>query len=229
MDSTTLSALKQKLGHAAAALVQEGMIVGLGSGTTASCFIGSLGARCRQGLKITAVASSTASAHLAAQAGIPLVDFNDCPLLDLAIDGADEVDGQKRLIKGGGGALLREKMVASSTRAFVVLVDSTKLVDRLGVFPLPLEVVPFGYQTILRQLAQLGYHAQIRKTEEGKPFVTDNDLFLIDVHFSAPCEHPEEDHARLRSIVGVVETGFFFGLAHKILVAWPDGRLEWRE
>lgn len=209
---------KKAAGAAAAALVTDGMKVGIGTGSTASHFISALITRVKEGLQISAIATSQESSDMAKAGGIPLLNPAQVDHLDIAIDGADEVDPQKRLIKGGGGALLREKIVASMANEMVVIVDHTKLVDKLGTFGLPIEVLPFGIQ---HTLEQLGPNAQLRNG-----FVTDNGNFIVDLAFDDLLEDPEEIDSHLKTIPGVIETGFFFDLAGRLLVGQPDGSVE---
>lgn len=218
---------KKAVGKTAASLIHDGMLVGLGTGSTASCFIDSLIERCRStNLKVHAVASSERSAKQAKEGGIPLYDIERVQTIDVTVDGADEIDHHKRMIKGGGGALLREKIIASLSKEMIVIVDSTKLVDQLGAFPLPLEVVPFAHEAILHKISHLGYHANFRLSPQGEKFVTDNGNYIIDISFKEPIESPERENAILRGIPGVVETGFFFDMAGRVLVGHSDGHVD---
>lgn len=217
---------KQAAGRAAAEFVESGMVVGLGTGSTASKFIERLIEKCRQGLKIRAVASSIESQKQAAAGNIPLLDINAITSLDLTVDGADEIDSHKRMIKGGGGALLREKIIASISRNTIIIVDESKVVSHLGKFPLPVEILPFGYPATLVQIEQLGYRPFLRKNPEGATFVTDNGNYICDIHFSNVLKDPEQDQIRLQGIPGVLSTGFFFHLAKKVIVSYYDGHIE---
>ena len=220
---------KKAAGQAAAEFVEDGMLVGLGTGSTAECFIESLIARCQKGLKIQAVATSNQSSEQAREGGIPILDIIDVSSVNLTVDGADEIDPQKRMIKGGGGALLREKIIAAMSDEMVVVVDEKKLVDKLGAFPLPVEILTFGHKATLRHLGELGYHGHLRKGEEKKFFLTENGNYIYDVVFESPCDDPENIDQRIRNVPGVVETGFFFQLAGRIIVGYPDGHTEiWR-
>jgi len=215
---------KEAVGKAAAALIQNGMLVGLGTGSTAHYFIQHLIERTRNSdLKINAVATSERSTHQAREGGIPLVDINTITHLDITVDGADEIDHQKRMIKGGGGALLREKIIASISHEMVVIIDEEKLVDRLGHFPLPIEIVPFAHQLTLSRIKNLGYQGNFRKTSSNELYLTDNGNYIIDIHFPNCCQSPEKDQDTLSSIPGVVETGFFFHLAGRVLIGKADG------
>lgn len=218
---------KQAAGKAAANLIQNGMLIGLGTGSTAEFFIENLIERCQHhGLKISVFPSSEKSAKLALAGGIPLCDENHVTTLDLAVDGADEVDPQKRLIKGGGGALLREKIVATMSKEMIVIVDQRKLVDRLGGFPLPVEIVPFAHHATMHHIRNLGYEGAYRKTYDGELFITDNGNYIIDIKFPDRCQEPERAHALLKAIPGVVETGFFFDIAGRVIIGYTDGTVK---
>jgi ribose 5-phosphate isomerase A len=215
---------KQQVGSAAAQRVENGMIIGLGTGSTAHQFIYALGRRVQDGLRIAgAVASSQESKDLATSVGIAVSDLDTYPELDLYVDGADEVDPQLRLIKGGGGALLREKIVASTAHRFIVITDTTKQVARLGTgFPVPVEIVPFGATPVRKRLEALGASIQIRMHGDTV-FITENSNMIFDCTFAGGIAHPEELDAHLHSIVGVVETGLFLNFAQEAIIAGPDG------
>ena len=217
---------KRVVGVAAANMVEEGMMIGIGTGTTAACFIDALIARVRKGLSIKAVATSEESAGHAQSGGIPLLDTDAISSLDLASDGADEVDPQRRLIKGGGGALLREKIIATLADEMLVMVDDSKLVDKLGTFGLPVEIVPFGYTHTLRQIQELGYKTTLRLGNGKEPYRTDNGNYLADISFSGLLDEPEMDDLVLRKIPGVIETGFFLGVAGRVLIGHADGTVD---
>lgn len=217
---------KQAAGKFAAMLIEPGMIVGLGTGSTAVCFIEALIERVRGGLKIQAVASSAASHALAAKGGIPMLDLNTAPPIDLTVDGADEIDPQKRMIKGGGGAHVREKILAAAAREMVVVVDETKRVSALGKAKLSVEVLPFGSAVTQAKIEKAGYVGQWRQGKNGSLFLTENGNFLFDIQLPAPCSKPEEHHERLLYIPGVVDTGFFFHLAGRVVVGFSDGHTE---
>ena len=219
---------KHLVAKRAAEYVKDGMVVGLGTGTTATMFIHELAAR---KLAIRCVASSDASHELAQQLGMQVATLAELPELDLYIDGADEIaqyDSTLNLIKGGGGALLREKIVCSAAKEFIVVADSTKVVDHLGRYPLPVEVVPMAARLIQPKLADLGIHPQLRQKRDGSgPFLTDEQNYIIDCACGAIVE-PESLAAELRSIIGVVEHGLFLGRASLALVAGDDGVTELR-
>jgi ribose 5-phosphate isomerase A len=201
--------------------IQDGMIVGLGTGSTAYWAIQGLGARVQNGLRIQAVATSEASEKLAKELGIPLIPFADISEIDVTIDGADEVDLDWHLIKGGGGALLREKIVAFSSKKLIIVVDESKVVAQLGAFPLPVEVVKFGYELTIRKLRALGCEPKVR-VADNQPFVTDNGNYIIDCQF-ASIPSPAELHQAINGIPGVVENGLFIGMARKVIVGYKDG------
>ncbi len=216
---------KALVGKRAAELVEDGMRVGLGTGTTSVMFIKALGERVKAGLKIRCVASSDASTKLGQSLGMEVVTLAELPELDMYIDGADEVGPELALIKGGGGALLREKIVASAADKFVVVVDSTKVVPVLGRFPLPVEVVKMALPLVERKLAELGLRPKLRHHPDGSVYLTDENNFILD----CACEEipePEETAAEIRGIVGVVEHGLFLGMASMVLVAGEDGVTE---
>ncbi len=218
---------KQLAGQAAALLVEDGMVLGLGSGTTAIHMIYALAERMKKGLRIVgAVPTSNATADLAAQLGIPLTDLNTHPELDLDIDGADEIDDQLSLIKGGGGALLREKIVAASAQRLVVIADVTKHVTRLGLhMPLPIEIIPFAMAPVAKRLAALGAQVQVRRVADSV-FLTDNGNMILDCHFPGGIADPFSLHERIKSIVGVVETGLFLHMAEQAILGGPDGVIK---
>lgn len=215
---------KKLAGSAAADLIANGMVVGLGTGSTAAFLVRALAERLRSGLRIEgAVPTSQETAQLAGSLGIPLVSLENYPVLDLAIDGADEVDPQLNLIKGAGGALLREKIVASAARRFVVIGDSSKLVPRLGThFALPVEVVPFALSPVRRRLEALGASVQPR-LRENRLYLTDNQNYILDCRFPGGIADPANLQTQIRAIVGVVEHGLFLGIAQQALIAGPGG------
>jgi ribose 5-phosphate isomerase A len=217
-------ALKREVGAQAAALVEDGMVVGLGTGSTATFFIESLIARARHGLNILCIPTSERSAAQALAGGLKLVGFDTHTVIDLCIDGADEITtAGLDLVKGLGGALLREKIVASAAKKLVIIADQEKLVDRLGTTcPVPVEVTQFGWELTRARLAGLARSAERRAGPDGAPYVTDGGNFIIDCRFDPIADAAALD-ARLRDIVGVVETGFFIGMAAMALVADGQG------
>jgi ribose 5-phosphate isomerase A len=226
MDSP-IEKSKKAAGYAAAELVKENMKIGIGTGSTAFYFIEKLGERCRQGLRIEAAATSQKSWDLALKAGIPLGNIENYTSLDLDIDGADEIDPQKRMIKGGGGALLREKIIASMSKEMIVIVNRQKLVNQLGAFPLPVEIIPFAWKATIHHIENQGFNGTIRQTKEGVRYLTDNGNLIYDIRLS-PGAQPEEIDRMLRKIPGVVETGFFIGLAGRVIIGNQDGTVEIR-
>lgn len=218
---------KRTAGERAADHVSDHMIVGLGTGSTAYFAIVRLAERIRdEGLGIRGIATSERSAALARELGIPLTSFAEVLHIDVTIDGADEVDPAFNLIKGGGGALLREKLVASASATELIIVDEGKLRKRLGAFPLPVEVVPFGWQLTRQCLEQLGCEAKFRSSDNG-PFVTDNGNYILDCSFGA-IDDPPALERRIVGTCGVVECGIFTGLATRIIIGKSDGGLEER-
>jgi ribose 5-phosphate isomerase A len=223
MDDS-LDRFKRAAAEAAAELVENGMIVGLGTGSTAKHAVDALGKRVRDGLQITGIPTSEATARQARELGIPVSSLAEHAEVDLTIDGADEIQrGTLDLIKGHGGALLREKVVASSTRRLVIIADHTKLVDRLGTkFEVPVEVVPFGWQAAERKLQKLGAHTKLRAGADEKPFVTDGGHYIVDCSFGF-IEAPAALDRELNGVVGVVEHGLFLKMTSRAVVAGPDG------
>jgi ribose 5-phosphate isomerase A len=201
--------------------IEDGMTVGLGSGSTARYFVRELGQRIRDGLRVMGIPTSRKTSRLAREEGIPLTDFSSIRKLDVTVDGADEVDPAMNLIKGGGGALLREKIVASATERMIVVCDSRKPVDRLGRFPLPVEVVSFGWQLAASRIEALGCKAVVREDVAGKLSRTAQGNLTLDCHFES-IRDPEELAVQLRSIVGVVEHGLFVGLTDLVIVGRND-------
>ena len=221
-------ALKDKVGAAALEYVSDGMRLGLGTGSTAEAFVRHLGARVAGGLKVVGVPTSERTAALARGLGIPLSTLDETPELDLTIDGADEIGPGLALIKGGGAALLREKIVAAASARLLVIADESKVVDCLGAFPLPIEVVPFGLEATRRAIVKaaaaldLEGPVELRKTAEGEPLLTDGGHFILDASFRRISD-PEALGSALGRIPGVVEHGLFTGLARVALVAGEDG------
>jgi ribose 5-phosphate isomerase A len=216
--------MKAAAAEAAVAWVQDDMVVGLGSGSTASLAIGLLGERVAQGLRMVGIPTSVNTERQARGAGLTLSTLAEHDRLDLTIDGADEVElGTLNLLKGGGGALLHEKVVASASHSLIIVVDETKLVRRLGVRRrLPVEVVPFGWHQTAKQLKELGA-AHIRLREgKGRPFLTEGGHFILDCEFGA-IECPTELAVQLDRTIGVVEHGLFVGLTSRVVVGESSG------
>lgn len=211
---------KRLAAEAAAMLVEDGMAVGLGTGTTATHCLHLLGRRVAEGLRMVGIPTSEATRRLARQVGIPLTDFAEHTRLDLALDGADEVDPALSLIKGGGGALFREKIVASAAARLVIFADSSKAVQTLGGFPLPVEVNAFGWQLVAERIAGLGAEVALRHVPGGgaeEPFVTENHGYILDCRFGT-IPDPGGLEERLRAIPGVMVTGLFVGMADTVLL-----------
>lgn len=227
-DLDPLVIAKKAAGKAAADLVKEGMLVGLGTGSTAAFFIEALGKRCQEGLKISVVATSQDSARQAQLLSIPLIDPATIVSLDVTVDGADEIDHHKNMIKGGGGALLREKLLAKASREMIVIIDETKLVDHLGDVAVPVEIVPFLYQSTLQRFTDLGYQGTLRCKRDDSFFVTDNGNYIFDIVYQDPILDPVQQHEHLKRIHGVVETGFFFNIAGRVVIGYEDGCVKVR-
>lgn len=210
---------KKAAARASIRYIESGMVVGLGSGSTSSEFIKLLGERVQAGsLQIRGIPTSAGSQQLAASLGIPLVTFQDVSQIDVSVDGADEIDPHLRLIKGHGGALLHEKIIATATRRFVVIADHTKLVNVLGVMALPVEVISFAEPLLIRRISALGANVALRIEPDGKPFVTDEGNHILNCEFGE-IRDPEKLGAELDHIPGIVEHGLFVGLATVALVA----------
>lgn len=218
-------AMKLAAAEASAALVEDGMIVGLGSGSTAALVVAALGRRVAQGLRITAIPTSGNTARLAESMHIPLSTLDEHDHIDLTIDGADEVERSTLdLVKGRGGALLREKIVAGASARLVIVIDDSKLVDRLcsGSQPIPVEVEPFGWRTAASRLRSVGADWKLRPATENRPFITDGGHFILDCVF--PPVHSSRALAqRIDQMVGVVEHGLFLGMTHQVIVGRAGG------
>lgn len=221
-------ALKVAAAERALAFVEPGMRLGLGTGSTAAKFIDALGRKVAAGLDVVCVATSGATQTQAEKLGIPMSTLDETPFLDLTVDGADEIDSELRLIKGGGGALLREKIVATASGRMIVIADESKLVPALGAFPLPVEVVQFGLTATRNMItalaADLGCEGDIRvrMLDGGKPFLTDSGNLILDCHFG-PIDDPDELDEALKLVPGVVENGLFIGIADLAIIAGTDG------
>ena len=228
MTALSPAAAKRLAAAEALKLVEPGMRLGLGTGSTARHFVELLGARVAQGLDVICVPTSEETRAQAEALKIPLATIEERPELDLTVDGADEFDASLRLIKGGGGALLREKIVASASARMIVIADSSKFVTVLGRFPLPVEVTRFGLEatrrSILKEAQAAGARGDValRKTRAGEIFVSDNGNYIVDCHFAALAD-PEALALRLNAIPGVVEHGLFIGMATAVISAGPEG------
>jgi ribose 5-phosphate isomerase A len=208
---------KEAAARASLRFIRDGQVVGLGTGSTAACFIRLLGEEVKKGLRVRGIPTSQRSQELALSLGIPVITLDDCQEIDVTVDGADEVDPQLRLIKGGGGALLREKIVASASKQMVVVADDSKRVQRLGKFPLPVEVIRFAQALVRKRIEALGAKVQLRMAD-GKPYVTDENNHILDCSFGE-IANPDELATILSEMPGVVEHGLFIGLASVVLLA----------
>ncbi len=212
---------KQAAARAALDFVREGDVVGLGTGTTAAYFIRFLGERVRSGLKVRCIPTSDHSRDLAVGLGISLTNFEECPLIDITIDGVDEINPAFEMIKGHGGALLREKIVASASRRVIIIADASKQVEVLGSFPLPVEVVPFAQALMAKRITELGASVALRMGSDGKPFITDEGHHILDCGFGR-ITNPSALAAILDRMPGVQEHGLFLGLADVALIGKSD-------
>jgi ribose 5-phosphate isomerase A len=215
---------KQVAGEAATARVMPGMRIGLGTGSTVYYTLKKLGEQVRQGLDVQGVATSRQTEQLAREEQIPLLDISQAGALDLTIDGADEFDPALNLIKGGGGALFREKLIASISAELIIVADESKQAQVLGAFPVPVEVTPFGWEITAERIRLLGGKPQLRKTGVAT-YVTDNGNYLLDCRFGE-IARPAELHQQLKALTGVVETGLFTGMASCVYLGRADGSVE---
>jgi len=209
---------KEAAARASLQFIQDGQVVGLGTGSTAAYFIKLLAERVKNGLRIRGIPTSVRSLELAQSLGIPLTTLDECQEIDVTVDGADEVDPQLRLIKGGGGAALREKIVASATKQLVIVADESKQVQMLGKFPLPVEVIRFAQALVAKRIRALGADVQLRTVADGKPFVTDENNHILDCRFGQ-IPDPDKLARKLSDMPGVVEHGLFIGMASVALFA----------
>lgn len=205
--------------------IKNEMTIGLGTGSTVYYLIYELGKRVQQGLQVTVVPTSKQTQALASQLNIPLKDLNDVEKLALTIDGADEVNPQLHLIKGGGGALLQEKIVAAASEQLIIIVDNSKIVQHLGQFPLPVEVITFGYKHAERKIVSMGCSKVELRERDNKTFITDHGHYILDCYFEK-INDPASLNTALHNIPGVVETGLFIDMATKIIVASADGKIK---
>ena len=215
---------KEVAGRRAAEYIETGMVVGLGTGSTAEFAIRAIGERVAAGLEVKAIPTSEASAQLAGELGITLTTLEDDPAVDLTIDGADEVDPDLDLIKGLGGALLREKIVAAATARQVIIIDPSKLVKKLGTqAPLPIEVVPFSWSLVCNRLSERGIEPTLRMQQAEQPFVTDNGNYIIDGRFPEGIDDAQATDIWLNTLPGVVENGLFVAMTHLVVIGEADG------
>lgn len=223
MDKAQQDALKKAAGIEAAKLIESGMTVGLGTGSTVKFLVDELGRRVKEeGLDFTGVTTSRRTQEQAEGYGIKIVDVDDVDHIDVTIDGADEVDKDFNGIKGGGAALLWEKIVATNSDRIVWIVDQSKVVDTIGKFPLPVEVIPFGAGQVVKRLEAKGYNPVLRLDANGVPVRTDENNLVVDLHLER-IEHPQALAEDLITMVGVVEHGLFLNMVDKVIVGDPDG------
>jgi ribose 5-phosphate isomerase A len=221
--------IKERIGQAACGFVEDGMVIGLGTGSTAGCFIQALAKRYEnEGINIVTVASSHASEKLARDLGLPYVSIDAIDAIDITFDGADEIDPNKQMIKGAGGALLKEKILAQASRELIILVDQTKLVDTLGKALLGVEVVQFGHKLIKQKLLAFSSDCQLRMRGDGKPFITESQHFIYDLQLKEPVVSAAELDQKIKGIAGVVETGLFYGVAGRVVIGYQDGTIMMR-
>lgn len=213
---------KEVAGREAAELVKDGMKVGLGTGSTAYFAIVAIGEKVKAGMQISATATSRQTEVLAEEHGIPLLSLADIGRLDLTIDGADEITPELYLTKGGGGALLREKMVALQSEQVIIIGGAGKKVDKLGAFPLPIEVVPFGHEITKGKLQAINLNPVLRQHEDGSIYVTDNQNYIYDCHVGV-IDDPVQLDQQVKLLTGVVETGLFLGIASQAIIGYEDG------
>lgn len=208
--------------------IKNGMIVGLGTGSTVYWAIKKIGEMVKEGLQIQAISTSVKTENLAKELNIPIIPAADITVIDIDIDGADEIDEKGNLIKGGGGALLREKIIAANSNRFIVIADDSKVKKTLGAFALPVEIVPFSFELTLKKINVLGCEAAIRNVD-GKYFITDNGNMIADCKFNL-IPDPEELNKQLHLIPGVVETGLFLHtMVHSIIIGHEDGSVSERK
>ena len=218
---------KEAAARASLQFIQDGQVVGLGTGSTAAYFIKLLGEKVKDGLRVRGIPTSIRSRELAQSLGIPLTTLDECQEIAVTVDGADEVDPQLRLIKGGGGAMLREKIVASATKKLVIVADASKQVPVLGKFPLPVEVVRFAQALVAKRIRELGADVQLRQGPDGKPYLTDENNHVLDCRFGQ-IPDPDGLARTLSEMPGVIEHGLFIGMASVVLFARGSEIVELR-
>lgn len=213
--------MKKAAGERATEFIEEGMVIGLGSGSTVYWALKKLGEMIEQGLNVKGIPSSLRTKEWAEEFNIPLTDFSEVQHINVAIDGADEIDPDFNMIKGGGGALLREKIVDAHADKLIIIADESKMVKGLGEFPLPIEVLPFGWQLAAEKIAEFGATPVLRK-RDGGVFISDNGNYILDCAFKTISD-PAQLHKALKQLLGVVETGLFIGMANVVIIAGTDG------
>ena len=215
--------LKKLAAEKAVEQIKDGMIVGLGTGSTVEYTLRKLGKKVNEGLNIQGIPTSIHTKRIANEENIPLTTLQENPEIDLTIDGADEVDSYLNLIKGGGGALTREKIIAFNSKKVIIVIDDSKVVKALGIdFPLPVEVIKFGWTSTKKTIENFGCEVKLREIMENEPFITDNGNYILDCEFER-IEDPEQLDADLNLIPGVVETGLFIGLVDEVIVGSKQG------
>lgn len=217
---------KKAVGYHAAELVESGMLLGIGTGSTVHYFIERLVQRVQDGLNVKAVFSSKASENEAAAGGIFPVENSEAVELDLTVDGADEISPFFDMIKGGGGALMREKIIATASKQMYVIVDESKCVKQLGKAPLPLEIIPFCFNSIIKKINELGFFGTVRRNTEHDYFITDNGNYIYDLNLDELVVDAKATHELLVKIPGVVETGLFFDVASRLFVGSMNGKVR---
>lgn len=217
--------LKKLAGEKAVDCIEDDMIIGLGTGSTIEYSLKKLGNLVRNGLKIKGIPTSIHTKRIAIQEQIPLTSLDVNPVIDITIDGADEVDSELNLIKGGGGALAREKIIAFNSTKVIIVIDDSKIVKALGIdFPLPVEVMKFGWTSTQKTLEELGCNVELRKVMGNEPYITDNSNYILDCEFER-IEEPEQLEIKINNIPGVVENGLFIGLVDEVIVGGKQGIL----
>jgi ribose 5-phosphate isomerase A len=217
--------LKKLAGEKAVAYIEDGRIIGLGTGSTVGYTLRKLGKLVREGLKIKGIPTSIHTQRIAKEEKIPLTTLEENPVIDVTIDGADEVDSNLNLIKGGGGALTREKVIAYNSKKVIIVIDDSKIVKALGIdFPLPVEVVKFAWTSTKKTLEKFGCNVDLRKIMEDDPFITDNSNYILDCEFDR-IDNPEQLEIDINNIPGVVENGLFIGLVNEVIVGGKQGIL----
>ncbi|MCL6571173.1 MAG: ribose-5-phosphate isomerase RpiA [Bacillus sp. (in: Bacteria)] len=213
--------LKKAAGEKVIEYIQDGMVLGLGSGSTVYWTLKKLGELVEQGLNVKGIPSSKRTEGLAVEFKIPLTDFSKVQSLDLAFDGADEIDPYFNLTKGGGGSLVREKIVDAQAKKLIIVADQSKMVSQLGKFPLPVEILQFGWEVTAQKIADLGAKPVLRE-REGRVFISNNGNYILDCHFNI-IPNPERLHQELKLLLGVVETGLFIGMTDTVIIGGTDG------
>jgi len=217
---------KKNAAKAAIKFIKPNTIVGLGSGSTSEYFINYLIEEVKKGLDITAVSSSKRSEEIAKKGNILIKNIDEVSQIDITVDGADEIDNEKRMIKGGGAAHVREKILAVSSKEMIAIVDETKVVSKLGKRKLPVEVLPFGHTHVKSTLKKMNFLSSFRKNEKSSYLITDNGNYILDVDISNSKDSPENIHSKIKAIPGVVDTGFFFNIAKRVIIGFENKKAK---